>query len=307
MRWIERQLPEGDEVFLDHVGWFVADLDAAADAFRRLGFAIHDESLHMNADAEGRQVPAGTANRLVTTEIGYLEVLAQRSDTPLGRQLASGVARYEGLHLVAFGHADVPGRAPLLGRAGFRPLEPVNLRREMETEQGPTTFAFTVLRVPPDVMPEGRIQWCAHLTPESVWRPALVRHANAADALTGALFVVADVGEALDRYARFTTKPPVRRDGIGALDLDRGTLLFAEPAAAERLLPGLAVPTLPFGAAVSIRSRDLDATRRALAAGGVRPVRDADGRVAVRPEDACGTWTIFHEGGVEDPFAASAR
>jgi hypothetical protein len=25
MRWIERQLPEGGEVFLDHLGWFVAD------------------------------------------------------------------------------------------------------------------------------------------------------------------------------------------------------------------------------------------------------------------------------------------
>lgn len=305
MRWIERQLPEGDEVFLDHVGWFVADLDAAAETFRRLGFAIHDESLHMNADAEGRRVPAGTANRLVTTDIGYLEVLAQRSDTPLGRQLAAGVARYEGLHLVAFGHADVPGRAPLLAEGGFRPLDPVNLRREMETEQGPTTFAFTVLRVPPDTMPEGRIQWCAHLTPESVWRPALMRHANAADALTGALFVVADVAEALDRYARFTAKPALRRDGAGTIDLDRGALMFAEPAAAERLLPGIEVPSLPFGAAVAMRSRDLDATRNALASGGVRPVLDDGRRLVVRPEDACGAWTVFHAADVADPFAGA--
>ena len=36
----EPQTPSGYEVFLDHVGWFVPDMDELAGAMERLGFIL---------------------------------------------------------------------------------------------------------------------------------------------------------------------------------------------------------------------------------------------------------------------------
>ena len=302
MTWIDRQLPEGDEVFLDHVGLFVRDLEAARAAFARLGFAVSDVNVHMNADAEGRLVPSGTANALVTPALGYVEVLAKYVDSPLSAQLDAALARYEGLHLLAFSHTDVPGQAPRLAHEGFQPLEPVNLRRELETANGIERVGFSVLRVPPDAMPEGRVQWCGHLTPHLVWWPHLTRHANAAEALTGALFVVADLDEALDRYARFTAKPVTRTGDIGHVALERGDLVFATVDGARRLLPGLDPPDLPYGAVISLGSADLDAAHATWHRGGVRPEAGASDLALVGAGDACGARLLVHGPAVTDPW-----
>ena len=48
---------------LDHVGIAVRDLDAAAAAYRRLGFTLTQKSEHMTAGPDGTLVPAGTGNR----------------------------------------------------------------------------------------------------------------------------------------------------------------------------------------------------------------------------------------------------
>ena len=49
--WADRQLPVGDDVFLDHVGIFTADLGAAGAQLSRLGFAVSPVNLQQNADA----------------------------------------------------------------------------------------------------------------------------------------------------------------------------------------------------------------------------------------------------------------
>ncbi len=64
--WADRQLPQGNEVFLDHVGYFVADLEAAGAQFERLGFRVSLTNVQTNADANGEQAvrhlqPAGEA------------------------------------------------------------------------------------------------------------------------------------------------------------------------------------------------------------------------------------------------------
>ena len=52
-RWTERQLPQRGEVFIDHVGYFVADLDAAGAQLERLGFRVSLVNVQTNADAKG--------------------------------------------------------------------------------------------------------------------------------------------------------------------------------------------------------------------------------------------------------------
>ena len=51
--WVDRQLPQGDEVFIDHVGYFVADLGAAGAQLERLGFRVSLTNMQTNADASG--------------------------------------------------------------------------------------------------------------------------------------------------------------------------------------------------------------------------------------------------------------
>lgn len=295
------QTPPGEAVFLDHVGWFVADLDAAAATLNRLGFAVSPENVHMNRASDGSQAPSGTVNRLATPAIGYLEFLGARGDTPLARQHAAQLARYEGLHLMAFSSADVPAEAARLAREGFRPLEPIDMRRDVATADGPREARFSVLRVPPGVMAEGRVQWCAHFTPDLVWRAGLTDHANGALALSGALWLVADLDEALDRYSRFLRKPARRLAvGVGDIALERGALVFATPDAAPALLPGVAAPSLPYGAGVGVSVRDLAATAAMLAASGVA-FAQAGHRLILPPTEALGAWLIFHTDGA--PFA----
>jgi hypothetical protein len=64
---------------LDHLAHFVPDLDAAAAVWEKLGFVVTPVSHHRVAGK-----PAGTSNRCVMLDEGYLELLAPDM---LGRQV----------------------------------------------------------------------------------------------------------------------------------------------------------------------------------------------------------------------------
>jgi hypothetical protein len=294
MRWVDRQLPAADELFLDHIGFFVQDLDAAAPIFERLGFAVTPVNIHHNAGPDGRLERSGTANRLITFRRGYLELLAAVADTPLADQLRAALARYPGLHLLAFAHADAAARAERVARAGFVLQPAVRLRRPVQTAAGERTASFTVVRAHAGEFPEGRVQLLTHETPDLVWFPERCRHPNRADALTDVLLVSEDAAEKADRFGRFTACPAAPDTDRWAVSVDRGRMTFATPRAAERLLPGFSAPSLPFTAAVAVASADLAATRRVLAERGVRPLADREGVTCIGPADAAGAYLIFH-------------
>src|SRR5205085_7754602 len=116
----DRQLPVREEIFLDHVGHFVTDCDAAATALQRAGFAPTPASIGRNPDAS----PTGTGNITAMLPQGYIEVLFKTADTPLGHELESAVARFTGVQLAAFSVADAAAAHRRLGNAGF-PLRPL--------------------------------------------------------------------------------------------------------------------------------------------------------------------------------------
>ena len=60
---IGRRLPAGDEIFLDHVGHFVADPAAASQALARAGFAPTPISVQVNPDPAGGPPLAGRDSR----------------------------------------------------------------------------------------------------------------------------------------------------------------------------------------------------------------------------------------------------
>lgn len=298
MARFDRQTPAGGEVYLDHVGWFVADMDRAGAAFERLGFALTPFVAQRNADpAGGPPAPAGTGNRCAMLRRGYLEVLAavEGLDTPLVRQHNAAIARYVGVHLLAFTVADAPAAHARLAAAGFAPQDPVHLRRPIETETGGAgEVAFTVIRVPPGAMAEGRVQILTQETPDLVWQDRLLARDNHIAALAGVLVCVADVDEAAARYARFLGRPTIGGGEYATIALDRGRLGFASPARCRALLPGVNFVDPPVIAAVALRTDDLAATRLFLRARGIPIAFEGAGRICVDPGAAMGAALLIH-------------
>jgi len=298
MGWVDRQLPKGDETFLDHLGFFVPDIEGVAAAFERIGFLVTPVNIHSHVGPDGAPVRSGTANRLVVLRRGYLEVLAAVADTPLAEQLACALRRYQGLHLLAFTHPDAAGQEARIRQAGFELQSTVRLRRPVQTPAGDRTLHVTVLRAAPGVFPEGRVQMLTHETPELIWQPDSLRHPNRADALTDVLLVSGDARDKAARFARFTGGAAGPEGEGWVVSLARGRMTFAPPEAAARLLPRFAPPSLPYTAAVAIASADLDETRRLLASRGIRPLADAPEALCLGPEDGIGAYLVFHREGV---------
>ena len=131
---VDRQLPLGAEIFLDHVGHFVRDPQAASRALARAGFAPTPVSVQTQPDpAGGAPRLTGTGNVTAMLGRGYVEVLFKTADTPLGQELDAAMARYAGIHLVAFGVADAGSAHARLRQEGFRVRPLVDMQRPVET------------------------------------------------------------------------------------------------------------------------------------------------------------------------------
>jgi hypothetical protein len=303
------QTPSGDQIFLDHVGWFVPDIEAAGRQFEALGFVLTPFVAQKNADPKGGPpVPAGTGNRCAMLGRGYLEILAATEgvDTKLAQQLNAAVARYTGLHLIAFTVDNTESAHTRLEAGGFHPQPPVHLRRPLAlADGGQAEVAFTVLRVPPDAMEEGRVQMLRQETPDLVWQDHLLARDNGIVALGGVLLCVDDPIEASDRFARFTGRAAQGHAGYRVIDLDRGRLGFATAKTCEALAPGLAIPAIPFIAAVALQAENPGVIKELCAARDIGLLDDAgDGTVRIDPAAAAGAaMIVFGPGTVWPPDA----
>jgi len=258
-----RQLPKPGEVFFDHLAHFVPDLAAAAADLERLGFVLTPRTPQMNAAADGSLVPAGTANRCVMLEEGYLEFLTAIADTPLAGRLRAQLERYVGVHLICFSDADAEAARARLEAAGFTIEETVALRRRIEAPDGREgELRFAVVRVPPGTMAEGRIQYVVHHTPELLWQHRWMQHPNGARALRDVTVVVDNPDEAAGRFGRFTGRATTPIAGGHALHLERGAVSLIEPAKWRARFAAIDIPALPWIAGYVLAVEDLETTRR---------------------------------------------
>lgn len=295
-----RQLPGPGETFLDHLGHFVPDMDAAHRALTRLGFVQTPYTVHQTTAGPGAPpVPGGTANRCVMLREGYIEVLCVVDpEHPTGARTMRQLERYTGVHIVAMTDPDALARRDRLDAAGFETQDPVNLKRAVPLEGGGEGMAaFTVCRTPADAMAEGRVQVITHLTEDLVWQPRWMGHENGIVGLRDVVILPADLEEAADRYARFTEAEPVRVAGdMVRLKLARGGVVLTTPAGAARLFPGAAVPPVPGIMGYALLSDGLAATRAFLAGRGF-PVADTGPGLAclALPASLGGAWLIAED------------
>ncbi|MEE8515563.1 MAG: VOC family protein [Alphaproteobacteria bacterium] len=292
------QLPDASEVFLDHVAWFAPDMAAAEHCFTRLGFTLTPFTPQSNAGPHG-PIAAGTGNRCAMLGAGYLEILTSvpGPETELSRQLIAALGRYTGIHLVAFATADTGAEGRRLQRQGFDPLPAVDLRRPVKGAEQDAEAAFTVLRLAPGAMAEGRIQFLTHHTPDLVWQRRFMAAKNAVTGLTGVLFAVDDMAGAARRYGCFTGRAPDIAGDTGVITLDRGCLIFAGPERCRSLVPGIEIPAMPFIAAVLLESRNISLTQEFLEGRGVDVHGLGAGAMLVPATEAMGASLVIHHPG----------
>jgi hypothetical protein len=291
----DRQLPIAGEIFLDHVGHFVRDPEAASTALARAGFAPTPVSVQVHPGPDGAPRLTGTGNVTAMFARGYIEVLFKTADTPLGEQLERAVARHPGVHLAAFAVADAAIAHGRLTREGFRTHPLVQMQRPVDTGGAPGTAAFTLARVEPGEMPEGRIQILTHRTEAMVWQPRWLSHPNGARALTGITIVVGDLEDAARRFARFTGRDALSSPLGRTIELERGRVDLVSAETFARMLPEVPIPSLPFIGAYAMRVASVAALDEMLQRAGLRTRRREQDLVVPFPEElGRGAW-LFTE------------
>ncbi len=286
-----RRLPAGDEIFLDHVAHFVRDGEAASRALARCGFSPTPISIQVHPDASRGARPTGTANVTAMLERGYLEILFKTSDTPLSREFDTALSRHAGLHLAAFAVADAEKAHRRLAADGFTVRDLVHMRRPVDTADGAATAAFTIARVEPEAMPEGRIQLLTHHTEQAVWQERWLKHANGATGLIDVVIAVADIEEAAQRFGRFTGRSAMRTPGGALIRLDRGGVYLVTHDRVTERLPEVPITTLPFMAGYALQVQSLAAAEAAVDRADLEWRAIEDGIVAAFPSELGeGAW-----------------
>ena len=276
---------------IDHAVIMVGDLDRAAANWKRLGFTVSPRGTH--------SAKMGTGNYTIMLDPDYIELLGVLADTEHNAPARSFIARREGIERVAFTAVDSAAGAEEIRSRGFEPTGPTDFERPVTMPDGSQSAAkFRTFQWPVNEAPGGmRIFACQHKTRETVWIPALMKHANAARRLTQVLAVSPEpAGEAAHMARLIDGKVTSASDraAIVPSGADRADFVFLTLEQLGKRYPGVALTGLPDrgSAGLVIASGDLAATEKALGAAAVR----SGSAVCVAPAAANGTLLAFVAG-----------
>ncbi|MBG7618150.1 VOC family protein [Herbaspirillum sp. AP02] len=166
------------------------DIDAAHAQLQGLGFTITPRGHHT----------LGSVNHLVMFPGGYLELIGQPRDSDKVRQeiLDSPL----GLDGLVYAVADVPACHDAWQALGLA-VQPVqHFSRPVLLDGVATDARFSTVRLIPGQFAAGRVYACHHFTPELVWRPEWMGHANGVQGIAGMLVSDANPQAAQAAYAR---------------------------------------------------------------------------------------------------------
>ena len=167
---------------VDHIGVVVRDLPGEVARWRALGFTVSDPVPLMRRDDTGRAIPLGQCSAHVVFENGYVELSSpnQGSNNHLLPYLALG----EGVRILVLATEDADA-AWRQCAARWPQLTPAaNASRSVVIADEAHTAQFRWFPLPVDVVPGTLSAIVQHLTPELVFHPSLVDHANGARRIT---------------------------------------------------------------------------------------------------------------------------
>lgn len=312
---------------LHHVGHVVADIGAAAELYRRLGFHVGPPGFPAWKDqpigqADNNLVPFGAGNthiefhrdfvELVTVLDGPLpaeaflmpiEVPADKRDGMMRAirtttdNIKACLDRFEGLHITLFEGADPSAVAARLDAGGIAHGGVHHVQRPMWTEGGYTTSVpASFLEIGEDArVPEGRIGVASNPDTALLDAQKLPRHPNGAVGLTEVVLCAADgdLDAHAARYAAILDREPERADHGRVFTLEGSRLTIARASRLGKVWPGAEVPETPGFAAYGVAVEDLAATRELLVGNGFSVNETADGSVVVPAAEAMGAAVLF--------------
>jgi hypothetical protein len=271
---------------LDHVVVNVRDqIDAGAEAYRRLGFTLTPRGYHT----------LGSMNHLAMFGTDYLELIA----APAGETRRPDVLGTPfGLNGLVFGTEDSASVHEALVAAGVPAGPPLQFSRPVTLDDGTTGDAtFRTVTLAPGTIPAGRVYFCHHFTRNLVWRDEWRHHANGTIAVARAVIASRDPSASGAVFARMFG-PDAMRDVPGGCSLAVGLSRF-DILTHEALIDqfGDAAPMgdgrPAFMAALTFRTRSLDLAAAALEAGQVAGVSRKADRVMVPAAAAFGCAIEF--------------
>jgi hypothetical protein len=234
-------------VALDHVGVVTRDLAALAAQYEQLGF---------NLAPFARQSDGRIGNRCAMLRRGYVELLAVVDPNASSATLDRFLARYAGVHILAFAMDDPQATLARLRRAGIDAPTLAHSERAID-DTNPTgaRARFAIIALPDQA--EGRINLVRHLTPEALWQQRLLHHPNQAVGLDEVVLAVADPAETAARFSRLVGCVVVPDPSGGfALDLTHGRVRVVSDSALHSVLPCVDPPTVPCIVGLTITTSD---------------------------------------------------
>jgi catechol 2,3-dioxygenase-like lactoylglutathione lyase family enzyme len=282
---------------LDHIVHAVRDLDAAADAYARLGFIVGARNAH----------PWGTHNRIVQLDGFFVELLCigEPDKIPPHRERGFSfgafqrdyLARGEGLSMLLLSSDDAAADAREYAAAGIGDYEVFEFGREGKRPDGSVIkLAFSLAFARDPLSPQAGFAACQHHHPENFWNPAFQAHVNGARTASAAMMVADNPTDHHIFLEAFTATRDLRSSSIGIVaETGRGDIEILE-AVSLRDQYGIALEPEGEGASfvgLRIAVDDLAVLERALQHNGIKAARHV-GRLVV--PDVFGAALIFEQG-----------
>lgn len=273
----------------DHVGYYSEELEPAFARFTALGFTVAPPSRFDEQPFATCAITVGDAYISVSGVLDWATA-PEWMKAGMGKGLQAFVLRGRNLDDV---YAEIgPDGDGILQLDGQ--VETIARRIQID---GAEAFArFRVLRLKRRSLPGlSRCNYCEHLTPEALWRPDLMQHANGATAIAMITAVHEAPASAAAFYMQLFGSAEVKPEGDLLVDCRTTTLRLVTPARLAAIWPGIApayVPGEPLLAGITIATSDL-AAARALAARTVPVFATPSGGVAVAAADAYGAVVEF--------------
>lgn len=238
----------------DHAVVVCGDLDAAAANWRALGFTLTQRGYHT----------LGSQNHCIMLARDYLELLHVTAPSPSRQYYWDAQQRGDGCAAMSCKSRDAFATAARLRAAGYKTSDPIEFSRPVRLDDGsehPATFRVTAL----DEAPGARYFVCEHRTPELLWRPEWMAHANGATAIEAAYLVVeaGQVGAAAAAYAEMTAGTLiVADDRVARIAVDGAELVISTADALAEVTGTLRLTAESTGyAAIRLRTADLGKAR----------------------------------------------
>lgn len=211
---------------LDHAVVMVRDrMDEIAPRFVAKGFTLSDLATHN----------VGSHNRLIVLDSAYLELLGWLpGPTQPRKEIADSPFGLEAL-VLRTDDADVTFAR--LRDLGHSPNPVLDLSRPAQVQGRAVEARFRTVRFAEQPVAGMRMYFCEHLTPQYVWTPALMAHANGARTLRCIDATADDAPVVAERIAAVTGATS-RPTAAGA------EVVFANVTIRVRETPDARLPTL---------------------------------------------------------------